>query len=77
MRYLLSFYRSVPSGKWQRRRLIVKFSVGRTYLHSAGLLFNWRAFWIGWHYSPAHKRLCINLLPCLTVWYVKPGGMLP
>jgi hypothetical protein len=42
-----------------------------------GLLWNWRAVWIGWHHSKRDKRLCVNVVPFLTVWYVKPGGMLP
>lgn len=42
-----------------------------------GVLFNPAAFWIGAHYSEYHQRLCINLLPCLTVWVCGPKGMLP
>lgn len=47
------------------------------YYHCFGLLVNWRAQWVGWHYSPAHKRLCVNLLPGVTLWWAKPGGQLP
>lgn len=47
------------------------------HFHCFGLLLNWRAFWLGWHYSEHHKRLCINLLPCVTVWWAQPGGQLP
>lgn len=45
--------------------------------HNFGLLFNWRALWVGGHYSKRDKRLCVNLVPCLTFWWVKPGGKLP
>lgn len=47
----------------------------RTY--AFGLLFNSNALWVGAHYSKQNKRLCVNLLPCLTVWVTLPGGMLP
>jgi len=42
-----------------------------------GLLVNPSALWLGAHYSPGHKRWCINLLPCVTLWWTKPGGQLP
>lgn len=45
--------------------------------HGCGVLFNWRSFWVGCHYSKRDMRLCINLVPCLTFWWVKPGGVLP
>lgn len=45
--------------------------------HCVGVLFNPKALWIGGHYSKHHKRWCINILPCLTVWWTKPGGYLP
>lgn len=47
------------------------------FYHSFGLLFNWRACWMGWHYSKRDKRLCINLVPCLTIWWTQPGGNTP
>jgi hypothetical protein len=47
------------------------------YYHTFGLLLNLSSMWIGAHYSPAHKRLCVNLLPCVTLWWTKPGGQLP
>lgn len=43
----------------------------------AGLLFNPNAWWIGFHWSPTNKRLCVNLVPTLTVWVRWPGGMEP
>lgn len=42
-----------------------------------GLLFNPSAWWVGAHWSSHNKRLCINLIPCLTVWVTLPGGGLP
>ncbi|MCQ8116136.1 hypothetical protein [Methylomonas rosea] len=42
-----------------------------------GWLIRPSSFWIGAHWSPANKRLCINLLPCLTIWVVMPGGFAP
>lgn len=54
------------------------FKVGpRKRSWSMGLLFNPHAWWLGLHYSPANKRLCINLVPCLTVWVRLTGGNEP
>lgn len=48
---------------------------------SATWRYGWRfkpgSLWIGAHWSSANQRLCINLLPCLTVWVVLPGGIAP
>lgn len=49
----------------------------RTRLCTVGLLFNRHALWIGAHYSTYNRRLCINLIPCLTVWVTLPGGKNP
>ena len=49
----------------------------KAYFHCFGVLFNHRAFWLGYHYGARDKRLCINLLPCLTLWWARPGGVLP
>ncbi|MGN6229138.1 MAG: hypothetical protein ACTHNM_17065 [Dyella sp.] len=43
----------------------------------AGLLFRWGSLWIGLHWSPANRRVCINLVPCVTVWIVLKGGVRP
>lgn len=45
--------------------------------HGVGLLVNWRSLWVGAHYSEHHRRWCINPLPCITIWWTKPGGYLP
>lgn len=42
-----------------------------------GILFRWRSLWIGAHWSPYNRRLCINLLPMITLWIVWPGGITP
>lgn len=44
---------------------------------AAGLLFNPHALWLGAHYSPGNRRVCINLIPCLTIWITAPGGTEP
>lgn len=44
---------------------------------SAGMIVSRRALWIGAHYSTYNKRLCINLLPCVTLWATLPGGNEP
>lgn len=43
----------------------------------AGILFRWGSFWIGAHWSPYNQRLCINLIPCVTLWIALPGGNVP
>lgn len=43
----------------------------------AGILFRWSSLWVGVHWSPYNKRLCLNLIPCLTVWITAPGGVPP
>lgn len=42
-----------------------------------GWLIRPGSLWIGAHWSPANKRLCINVVPCVTVWVVMPGGFAP
>lgn len=43
----------------------------------AGVLFRWGSLWIGAHWAGNHKRLCVNLIPCVTLWLVLPGGDAP
>jgi hypothetical protein len=43
----------------------------------AGWLFNCGALWVGAHYSPANRRWCVNLVPCVTVWIALSGGKEP
>jgi len=42
-----------------------------------GILGRYGSLWIGIHYSPTNRRLCINLIPCITLWIVLPGGKVP
>ena len=42
-----------------------------------GVLARWGSFWLGAHWSPYNRRLCINLLPCVTFWIALPGGFTP
>lgn len=48
------------------------YAAGRT-----GLLINKRALWVGVHFSAWNSRVCINLLPCVTLWVTMPGGIEP
>lgn len=43
----------------------------------AGVLLRWGSVWIGAHWSPTNKRLCVNLIPFITVWVCPPGGITP
>lgn len=45
--------------------------------HHIGLLFNPHALWVGVHYSGYTRRFCVNIVPCLTVWWALPGGKQP
>jgi len=45
--------------------------------HSFGGLIQPGGLWIGAHYSKTERRWCLNLLPCLTLYWVRPGGFLP
>lgn len=42
-----------------------------------GILIRKESFWIGLHYSIFNKRYCLNILPCVTIWWVKKGGNEP
>ena len=43
----------------------------------AGILLRSGSLWVGAHWSRKNRRLCINLVPCLTVWLVWQGGKRP
>lgn len=49
----------------------------RTRSLEAGLLFRLGSFWIGAHWSEYNRRICINLVPCVTLWVCLPGGITP
>lgn len=42
-----------------------------------GILFRWQSWWIGAHWSDYNKRLCINLIPLVTVWIAAEDGKVP
>lgn len=42
-----------------------------------GVITRLGSFWIGFHWSPHNKRLCINLIPCVTLWVTLEGGNTP
>lgn len=42
-----------------------------------GILFRLASFWMGAHWSPYNRRLCVNLVPCVTVWVALEGGNAP
>lgn len=44
---------------------------------SVGCLLRLNSFWVGYHYSTEHKRLCINFIPCFTVWIAFKDGLKP
>jgi hypothetical protein len=43
----------------------------------AGILFRPGSLWIGAHWSPFHRRWCINLFPYVTFWITLAGGDTP
>jgi hypothetical protein len=42
-----------------------------------GVLYNKGSFWVGLHYSQFNRRLCINVVPCVTIWITLRGGYTP
>lgn len=42
-----------------------------------GVLARPGSAWVGVHWSGCNKRLCINLIPFVTVWVALPGGREP
>lgn len=43
----------------------------------SGVLMRAGSFWVGTHWSGRNKRLCVNIVPCVTVWFTWPGGARP
>lgn len=52
----------------------VKEKVQKT---TVGVLVRKESLWIGAHYSSVERRWCINLVPCVTIYVVLPGGNVP
>lgn len=42
-----------------------------------GVLVRLGSCWVGLHWSPYNRRLCVNLVPCVTLWIILPGGQAP
>lgn len=42
-----------------------------------GILFRPGSLWVGAHWSKGNRRLCINLIPCVTIWITLRGGVVP
>lgn len=42
-----------------------------------GILFRPVSLWVGAHWSPLNKRLCVNLIPFFTVWVTTKDGQVP
>lgn len=40
-----------------------------------GVLGRIESFWIGLHYSKHCKRYCLNIIPCITIWWTKKDGL--
>ncbi len=49
----------------------------RTAKPKLGVKLSWKSAWCGVHYSPFNKRVGINFVPFVTVYYVWKGGLLP
>lgn len=59
------------------RKLLAGDETYFTTLFLFGFAFRPESFWIGMHYSPYNKRLCINLVPFFTIWIASPYGRTP
>lgn len=44
---------------------------------SFGLCIQPGGVWVGAHWSKHNRRLCVNLLPCVTLWFTAVGGKQP
>lgn len=42
-----------------------------------GILFRTVSWWVGAHWSPVNKRLCVNIVPMVTIWFTLKGGQVP
>lgn len=42
-----------------------------------GIIFQSGAWWLGAHYSEINKRMCINIIPCFTIWIAASNGAVP
>lgn len=56
-------------------KLLDRFTFFQNSKRHYGYLFRKESFWIGLHYSKECKIYCLNLIPCLTIWWTKKGGL--
>lgn len=42
-----------------------------------GVLFKPGSFWVGVHWSKRNRRICLNLVPMVTIWIALRGGYTP
>lgn len=47
---------------------------GGTSQFAVGIVFRPGSLWVGAHWSKYNRRLCLNLLPMVTIWFTLPGG---
>jgi hypothetical protein len=45
--------------------------------HLYGIRINLAAFWVGWQYNAFNRCLFVQPFPCVTFWWVRPGGFRP
>lgn len=44
---------------------------------TSGWIFRKASAWVGLHYSEYNNRYCLNILPCITYWWIGEGGKVP
>lgn len=54
-----------------------KQKTNKTETFKMGMMVRCGSCWIGGHWAPYNKRLCVNIIPFVTFWFVLPGGTLP
>lgn len=65
------------AGFWNRYQAASKLGAAEANQHMVGVLFNPGAWWLGVHYSPFNRRVCVTLIPMLTLWFTFRGGRAP
>lgn len=60
---------------WYARFLNDRLNDGRTSKLAIGIVARPGSLWLGAHWSKFNRRLCLNLLPMLTIWFALPGGV--
>jgi hypothetical protein len=67
-----------PNNDWlPLHRDIVVTTALMSHRWRVGVLFRFGSVWIGAHWSRVNRRLCINLIPFVTIWVTAPGGVMP